>query len=1105
MKKQNSLIQVVLIPMVIYCLLLAVPTASFCQSGKTDEAKEILETAGVTGGLVVHVNCGDGVLTDALRAGDAFIVHGLDREYENVQQTRRHIISKSRYGPVSVDQLKGSRLPYTDNLINLLVSENLGGIPMAEVMRVLCPKGVAMIKEDGQWKKTVKPRPGEMDDWTHYLYGTGNNPVSKDTLVGPMKHYQWIGSPRWARHHDTMASMSALVSSNGRLFYIFDEGPSESIQLPAKWALIARDAFNGTILWKRSIDEWQTSLFALKSGPAHLPRRLVAVGDRVFVTLGINAPLVELDAVTGKTVRTFDNTGKTSEILLSDNTLFILVGRPEKTKEEYVPDPKNTWVWDNPKTARKGWAWGEAERRIMAVNADTGKMLWEKKCPVAPMTLGADEGAVYYYDGKKAVCLDRNTGEENWQSAPLEKRSMITTAYGPRIIIHEDVVLFSGGTGKMLALSAADGKTLWEARQQPSGHYSPEDLIVLDGLVWTGAIANTGNTGTFTGRDIHTGEVKNEFAPDEEIYWFHQRCYPSKATENFIIPSRTGVEFVDVDKQDWNINHYVRGGCLYGIMPANSFIYTPPHACACYIETKLNGFCALAPSLESGIDMTSGADGARLEKGPAYDAQIVDDGKAGDWPTYRHDAKRSGYTPVSVSSNVDRKWRTALGGKLSSPVISGNRIYVSKVNAHTIYALDAQTGEPLWQYTAGGRIDSPPTIYQGRVLFGSVDGYIYCLRASDGVLSWRYRAAPVDRRIMAFEQLESAWPVNGSVLIQDGRLYAVAGRTMFLDSGMRLLQLNPETGEKISESILDEKDPESGKNLHTLVTGLNMPVALPDILSSDGKYLYMRSQQFDLEGNRKHVPPRVLTDQQGEGVHLFSPVGFLDDTQFVRSYMMYGKSVASGWGLWSFPGRLVPSGRIIAVDDKHVYGYGRKPEYLSESIILECMLYAADKSANMESIGNVMLKSTIKMEAAAPDGKWLSSVADWKLRQGFPMKDRSAVDYKWRVEQPPIQPRAMVVADSVLFVAGPPDVVNEEETYLDLGDQANQKKLAEQNAILQGEKGSLLWAISTADGKKLAEYPLASLPVWDGMAAAGGRLFLTTLDGDVVCFNEKGN
>jgi hypothetical protein len=45
-----------------------------------------------------------------------------------------------------------------------------------------------------------------------------------------------------------------------------DEGPKESIQLPSENYLIARDAFNGTILWKHPIKDWQDRMFPWKSG-----------------------------------------------------------------------------------------------------------------------------------------------------------------------------------------------------------------------------------------------------------------------------------------------------------------------------------------------------------------------------------------------------------------------------------------------------------------------------------------------------------------------------------------------------------------------------------------------------------------------------------------------------------------------------------------------------------------------------------------------------------------------------------------------------------------------------------------------------------------------
>ena len=70
----------------------------------------------------------------------------------------------------------------------------------------------------------------------------------------------------------TCRSVSAVVSAGGRLFYIFDEGPRASIEVPSQWSLIARDAFNGTILWKREIPHrWQC--FVLRTEVAKDSRR----------------------------------------------------------------------------------------------------------------------------------------------------------------------------------------------------------------------------------------------------------------------------------------------------------------------------------------------------------------------------------------------------------------------------------------------------------------------------------------------------------------------------------------------------------------------------------------------------------------------------------------------------------------------------------------------------------------------------------------------------------------------------------------------------------------------------------------------------------------
>ncbi|NQT86284.1 PQQ-binding-like beta-propeller repeat protein, partial [bacterium] len=388
----------------ITCALVCLLGAPALSSAATS-AQEVLDATGVRGGVAVHLECGDGALTAELGAKPGFVVHGLDTDPAQVAKARANLAAA--YGTVSVDGWDGKRLPYIDNFANLIVSEQPVTAPRAELLRALAPNGVAYTREGGKWTKIVKPRPANIDEWTHYFHDASGNPVAHDTQVGPPRRLQWVGGPRWARHHDHMASMTSLVAAGGRLFYIFDEGNTASIQYPSHWRLIARDAFNGTVLWKRKIVGWNTRQWPLKSGPAHLTRRLVAVGDRVYATLSLEAPTTALDAASGNTLLTYAGSERTREILVTGGALLAVVGLDPSRLPEF--NRQSTYVWDNTRRANRDWAWGGAKRRIMAFDAESGKPLWSVEAPVAPCSLASDGKRVIYYDGQKVACLDHKT------------------------------------------------------------------------------------------------------------------------------------------------------------------------------------------------------------------------------------------------------------------------------------------------------------------------------------------------------------------------------------------------------------------------------------------------------------------------------------------------------------------------------------------------------------------------------------------------------------------------------------------------------------------------------------------------------------------------
>ena len=1073
-------------------------------------AADLPDTVGIKGGFIVYVGCEDGKLLASLGANDGFIVQGLSENPKTVTAAREQIKSAGIYGKVSVGLFNGKQLPYVDSLVNLLVVSDVGELSADEIKRVLVPGGLALIKE-GQyvsgiktapldalkgWKTFKKPWPDEIDDWTHFLHDSQGTAVSNDLIAGHPKGIRWTGGPFWARSHEHTASMQALVSTAGRIFYVMDEGPTESIQLPSELFLTARDAFNGTVLWKRPLQNWFNPLYPLKSGPSWLPRRLVAVNDRVYIAPGIGQDILCLDAATGKTVCNYAGTASTFELIVSDGTVFAAVD-PDRKPIDYNQQNANCWTERDRASKLWGWTPEKGLRVVKAIQAESGNLLWEKEMPVAPLTLTADSRMVCLYDGSAVISFDRNTGSENWRTN-VSKAKLFGTGYGgPRMVICKDRILFSP-MKEIYAISAETGKILWSVKDKPrSGHFSLEDFYVIDNKIWA---MQRRNNGAYTTYGLADGNMLAEYSNPIKSFYIHQRCYPGRATVKYQLPPIMGTPVYDMAADTWTNNHWFRGGCVYGIMPANGMVYATPSACACSYQSKLNGFNAVSPQPQS-------AEAPPVEyrwlKGPAY-------GKhknrarysSSEWPTFRHDNKRSGYVRTDVTADLEQSWKRDFGRKISQPTVAAGKLFLSAVDEHTVYALDAASGREIWHFIAGGRVDSSPTIYKGLAIFGCADGCVYALTAANGQLAWKFQAAPSTRRLMSYCQPESVWPLSGSTLIQDGKLYCVAGRSMFVDGGLRMLILNPETGKLLSENVMDNRIPGTDKHLQDVLMGKHLPVAMPDILSSDGQYVYMKSQTFTMDGKRVRVRPQRPDTQYDEEVHLFSPISFLDDGWHQRTYLIYGRAAGEGWAEFQLPPKRVPCGRIMCIDEENAYSYGRDLELLCNTSISEYRLFSAGKTPQRK-VGIPKLEGTwIKGKYSAENPLAAHSV-DWKQLAKQPKEKLSALDYNWILEEPEILAKAMVLANDHIFIAGPRDVADEKELWGRSNEKVFQEKMAQQAAWFKGQHGGVMQVFSKKDGKKLTEKKLPYLPAFDGLVAANGKLYMTTECGSIICYEGK--
>jgi hypothetical protein len=245
-----------------------------------------------------------------------------------------------------------------------------------------------------------------------------------------------------------------------------------------------------------------------------------------------------------------------------------------------------------------------------------------------------------------------------------------------------------------------------------------------------------------------------------------------------------------------------------------------------------------------------------------------------------------------------------------------------------------------------------------------------------------------------------------------------------------------------------------------------MPGLLPDIVSCDGESVYIRHVRFSLDGERlaSDVP------------HLFSAAGFLDGTWWHRTYWLVGTAMTTSYGGWPRAGSRVPAGRLLVLDDSTVYGFGRN-QYIHHGAHVgidgaTVFHYKPDRDAERRFTYYRAFAMNRQSEETKPNQRRTA---------GTPSKN-----YRW-TQKLPVLARAMVLAQDTLFMAGPPDVFA-------TGGPA---------AAFTDDKESLLYAASAADGTELARYKLDSSPVFDGMAAAYGRLYISTRDGSVLCVAGK--
>ncbi len=198
------------------------------------------------------------------------------------------------------------------------------------------------------------------------------------------------------------------------------------------------------------------------------------------------------------------------------------------------------------------------------------------------------------------------------------------------------------------------------------------------------------------------------------------------------------------------------------------------------------------------------------------------------WPTYMHDQLRTGRTPEKLTLPLSLQW--VWQGPTPSPawpppanqdfwhdkhslkarvtydranhlISDGEHVYLGSSTDDQVRCLDIKTGQQQWTFFTEGPVRLAPTLDDGRLYFGSDDGFVYCISAADGKLIWKQSAAEKPDRLPGNERIISTWPVRTGTYVDQGQVRVTAG--LFPNQGTYQVVFDAETGKILNRTPLN--------------------------------------------------------------------------------------------------------------------------------------------------------------------------------------------------------------------------------------------------------------------------------------------------------------
>jgi outer membrane protein assembly factor BamB len=809
------------------------PTSSPARAAEPNEelARLIISQMKARQGLAFDLGCGDGGLAMAVARRTDLIFECVVPDPGALVRTRQAIDAAGLYGTrVAVSPGNLARLEYPSHCASLILCgdefvDGKAGRDFRELYRLLSPNGIAwigqsaaaakkgqaltrpqlegwlkeagiisytIVEEKGLWARITRPRSAGWDEWTHRSHDPANTFGSEDTITGPHFKAQWVSDFRPG------LSSAAVAVAGGRIVLAslsYDKFPETTPHIQVL------DAYTGIELWarvgkKQLPIERPTALYSNRESCSDI----AVVGDLLYLLGGKFCHVFDLANGELKQSLPIPKEAQPADgdawlyLACVGDLLYGAVGSPPRVKTDW-----NTMLYRG------------VSKAVFALDRTTGRLRWINRTPASICSLCLGNGRLYFCDATlKLHALDAKTGVEAWSApVPYPPGTVIAggSFYRDKVwLLHNlptgkkdrlgndlspaDLLTAGHNSRELDAFSARDGKHLFRA---------PFGMKVAGVSFAGGQVFGTGQHGGYgiAVADVETGSFK--WRSKENL-----KCTPSLAAPNCFLSQRAAcASILDLRPLQKSPNPAsatrvsftgFRPSCSYPGIPANGMIYQQAEGCAC--ASPIRGNMAFIPGEPAALEMPD-----RLEKGTAFSQKIIEEATP-VWSTWRADHLRSAKTSESAPGSLELLWTTKLAGRVT-PLAAGQGLVLCASSDRKIYALDTASGKPRWQHFAAGRIQAAPFLWRGRLFLTDDDGWAYCLRADQGDVVWKFRAALGEERIVGYGGFMSRWPARTGVLIHDDTAYFAAG--FFPDEGTAVYAVDPRTGKQIWEKSFNTK------------------------------------------------------------------------------------------------------------------------------------------------------------------------------------------------------------------------------------------------------------------------------------------------------------